>query len=71
MFVYVRAFNPKESHLSAVKKKFRYLSNTVDLGLWFPKDTIWILLAIPMLILLVVKLIERVLVDHVTFLAHL
>ena len=31
--------NPKEPHLSAVKRIFRYLSNTVDLGLWFPKDT--------------------------------
>ena len=30
--------NPKESHLSVVKKKFRYLSNIVNLGLWFSKD---------------------------------
>ena len=31
--------NPKESHLFAVKRIFKYLSNIVDLGLWFPKDT--------------------------------
>ena len=31
--------NPKESHLLDVKRVFRYLTNTVDLGLWFPKNT--------------------------------
>ena len=31
--------NLKKSHLSVVKKIFLYLLNTVDLGLWFPKDT--------------------------------
>ncbi|KAI3669337.1 hypothetical protein L6452_40570 [Arctium lappa] len=31
--------NPKESHLSAVKRIFRYLKGTADLGLWYPKDT--------------------------------
>ncbi|KAI3692720.1 hypothetical protein L6452_32542 [Arctium lappa] len=30
---------PKESHLSAVKRIFRYLKGTADLGLWYPKDT--------------------------------
>ena len=29
---------PKESHLVAVKRIFRYLVNTVDLGLWYPKS---------------------------------
>ncbi|KAI3771239.1 hypothetical protein L6452_02399 [Arctium lappa] len=31
--------NPKESHLSVVKRIFRYLKGTADLGLWYPKDT--------------------------------
>ncbi|KAI3747240.1 hypothetical protein L6452_09693 [Arctium lappa] len=31
--------NPKESHLSSVKRIFRYLKGTADLGLWYPKDT--------------------------------
>ncbi|KAL5545088.1 hypothetical protein UlMin_008872 [Ulmus minor] len=29
--------NPKESHLSAVKRIFKYLYGTKDLGLWYPK----------------------------------
>ncbi|KAI3664975.1 hypothetical protein L6452_43590 [Arctium lappa] len=30
---------PKEAHMSPVKRIFRYLKGTVDLGLWYPKDT--------------------------------
>ncbi|KAI3730005.1 hypothetical protein L6452_18680 [Arctium lappa] len=30
---------PKESLLAAVKRIFRYLKGTVDLGLWYPKET--------------------------------
>ena len=30
---------PKESHLLAVKRIFRYLSRTIDLGLWYPRGT--------------------------------
>ena len=29
--------NPTESHLIAVKRIFRYLSETVNVGLWYPK----------------------------------
>jgi hypothetical protein len=29
---------PKESHLIAVKRIFRYLLGTIDLGLWYPKS---------------------------------
>ncbi|GJR70517.1 hypothetical protein Tco_0016582 [Tanacetum coccineum] len=29
--------NPKESHLIAVKRSFRYLKSTPSLGLWYPK----------------------------------
>ncbi|KAI3672717.1 hypothetical protein L6452_38814 [Arctium lappa] len=31
--------SPKESNVSAVKRIFRYLKGTADLGLWYPKDT--------------------------------
>ncbi|KAI3735996.1 hypothetical protein L6452_15526 [Arctium lappa] len=34
-----RLANPKESHLSAVKRIFRYLKGTADLGPWYPKYT--------------------------------
>ncbi|KAI3758868.1 hypothetical protein L6452_06440 [Arctium lappa] len=30
--------SPRESHMSAVKRIFRYLKGTADLGLWYPKD---------------------------------
>ena len=30
--------NPKESHLTAVKRIFRYLIGTENLGLWYPKN---------------------------------
>ena len=31
--------NPKESHLIAIKRIFRYIKGTQNLGLWYPKDT--------------------------------
>ncbi|KAJ9544631.1 hypothetical protein OSB04_024338 [Centaurea solstitialis] len=31
--------NPRESHLSAVKRILRYLKGTPDFGLWYPKDS--------------------------------
>ncbi|KAJ9535601.1 hypothetical protein OSB04_un001260 [Centaurea solstitialis] len=31
--------DPRESHLSAVKRIFRYLKGTPDFGLWYPKDS--------------------------------
>ncbi|KAK2989348.1 hypothetical protein RJ640_013529 [Escallonia rubra] len=30
---------PKESHLSAVKRIFKYLSGTLNLGLWYPRSS--------------------------------
>ena len=29
---------PKDSHLSAVKRIFRYLSSSKNVGLWYPKN---------------------------------
>lgn len=31
--------NPKEYHLYAVKRNFRYLKNTPNLGLWYPHNS--------------------------------
>nr|GFA43746.1 uncharacterized mitochondrial protein AtMg00810-like [Tanacetum cinerariifolium] len=31
--------NPNQHHVSAVKKIFRYLKGTINLGLWYPKDS--------------------------------
>eukprot|EP00253_Pinus_taeda_P019329 PITA_19329 len=31
--------NPKESHLQAIKRIFKYLQGTYDFGLWYPRDT--------------------------------
>ncbi|GKC93386.1 retrovirus-related pol polyprotein from transposon TNT 1-94 [Tanacetum coccineum] len=30
---------PTEKHLKEVKRIFRYLKNTINMGLWYPKDT--------------------------------
>jgi len=30
--------DPRESHVVAVKRIFRYLKGTLDYGLWYPKD---------------------------------
>nr|GEZ12287.1 retrovirus-related Pol polyprotein from transposon TNT 1-94 [Tanacetum cinerariifolium] len=30
---------PTEKHLTAVKQIFRYLKDTINMGLWYPKDT--------------------------------
>nr|GEZ37467.1 hypothetical protein [Tanacetum cinerariifolium] len=30
---------PTEKHLSAVKRIFRYLKDTIHMGIWYPKDT--------------------------------
>ena len=36
---------PKESHLLAVKRIFRYLKDTPNLGLWYPKGSSFALYA--------------------------
>ena len=35
--------NPKESHLSAVKRILRYLKHTLSIGLWYPKGATFLL----------------------------
>ena len=31
--------NPRESHLNAIKRIFKYLSGSLHLGLWYPKSS--------------------------------
>ena len=31
--------NPKESHLTAIKRIIKYLKSTINVGLWYPKGT--------------------------------
>ncbi|KAJ9536207.1 hypothetical protein OSB04_un000616 [Centaurea solstitialis] len=60
--VFVLGFqtNPKESHLAAVKRILRYLKGTPELGLWYPKILIQIMV--------VVNWIGKTLLNHVSFL---
>nr|GEY45383.1 hypothetical protein [Tanacetum cinerariifolium] len=36
---------PTEKHLTAVKRIFWYINNTINMGLWYPKDTSFELIA--------------------------
>nr|GFC12627.1 retrovirus-related Pol polyprotein from transposon TNT 1-94 [Tanacetum cinerariifolium] len=36
---YLSKAQPTEKHLTAVKRIFRYLKDTIHMGLWYPKDT--------------------------------
>ncbi|GKF98667.1 hypothetical protein Tco_0297450 [Tanacetum coccineum] len=36
---------PTEKHLIVVKRIFRYLKDTINIGLWYPKDTYFELIA--------------------------
>ena len=31
--------NPKESYLLAIKRTLRYLASTIDIGLWYSKQS--------------------------------
>nr|GFA66565.1 uncharacterized mitochondrial protein AtMg00810-like [Tanacetum cinerariifolium] len=35
----LRDANPNKHHVSAIKRIFRYLKETINLGLWYPKDS--------------------------------
>nr|GEW20678.1 hypothetical protein [Tanacetum cinerariifolium] len=37
--------DPNEHHVSAIKRIFRYLKGTINLGLWYPKDSCFDLIA--------------------------
>ncbi|GJR72159.1 hypothetical protein Tco_0084524 [Tanacetum coccineum] len=43
--IYRYQVNPKVSHLHAVKRIFRYLKGQLKLGLWYPKDSLFDLVA--------------------------
>ena len=60
--------NPKESHLMAVKRIFKYLKGTPNLGLWYPKGTGFEAVGYTDADLLDAGLTERVLVEAVNFL---
>ncbi|KAL4297359.1 hypothetical protein GQ457_12G032320 [Hibiscus cannabinus] len=57
--------NPKESHLKAVKRIFRYLQDTPSLGLWYLETLPLTCILIRMRIMEVVRLIGRAPPVHV------
>jgi len=57
---------PKESHITINKHIFRYLHGIINLDS-IQNEASWVWLAIRMLILLSVRLIEKILVEHVIF----
>jgi len=58
--------NPKESHLSVIKRIMRYLLGIINLGLWYPKNSSYNLVGYSD-----AKLIEKVLVTLVILLVLL
>ena len=58
---------PKQSHLLAVKRIFKYLLGTINFGLFYPKGTTFDLIGFFILISRVVKLIEKALLDLVNY----
>ncbi|GJX66382.1 retrovirus-related pol polyprotein from transposon TNT 1-94 [Tanacetum coccineum] len=38
-------FKPTKKHLEVVKRVFRYIQRTINMGLWYPKDTAMALIA--------------------------
>ena len=56
---------PKESHLSIIKRILKYLKETMDIGLWYPKSDNFELIGFVDVDLPVVKLKEKTLVTHV------
>ena len=60
--------NPKESNLIAVKRIFKYLKGTPNLGIWYPKGTGFDLIGYTDSDLQVVRLTIKVLQEAVSFL---
>ena len=60
--------NSKEFHLSVVKRIMRYLLGTINLGLWYHKNSSYNLVGYSYLTLLDVKPIEKALVGLATLL---
>ena len=56
--------NPKETHVTTVKRIFKYLKGTMEYGLWYPKSQDFILNHLLMHIGKEVWMIEIVPVDH-------
>ena len=58
---------PKESHLNAVKRIFRYFKGFIDIGLWYPKCDNFELIFYSDADSGGCKLIEKALVERVIF----
>ena len=55
---------PKESHVLAVKRTFRYLKGTEEFGLWYQKERIYHLWPMQMQIGQVVLMTDEAPVEH-------
>ena len=58
--------NPKESHLTAVKRILRYVNSTANFGVFFSRDTNLALADTLMLIGLEMRMIKKVLLEDVS-----
>ena len=62
--------NPKESHLTVVKRILRYLHGSKDFGLWYLNSGNFALIGFSNTDNAFIRWIERALQDHVNFLDH-
>nr|GEW82217.1 hypothetical protein [Tanacetum cinerariifolium] len=47
---------PTKKHLKAIKQVFRYMRGTINMGLWYPKETLWYQQPMQTLIMQVVRI---------------
>ncbi|GKG41095.1 hypothetical protein Tco_0470307 [Tanacetum coccineum] len=59
---------PTKKHIEAIKRIFRYLKGTINMGLWYPKDNAMSLTAYAMRIMRDVKIQEEVRREVLSFL---